>query len=121
MSLKPETLMLVSDPSSLRQKGGSRKGAVTKIETHLETLKTKSLLSIDLEDLLVKAKQEAIAAYELIQQRLEAVEGPEESLAHSEAVESQRASMEAVKFSVGLRVKMVNLAVDIECLKDEIN
>ena len=123
MSLKPETLMLVSDPSSLRQKRGSRKGAVTKIETHLETLKTKSLLSIDLEDLLVKAKQveEAIAAYELIQQRLEAVEGPEESLAHSEAVESQRASMEAVKFSVGLRVKMVNLAVDIECLKDEIN
>ena len=90
MSLKPETLILVSDPSSLRQKRGSRKGAVTKIETHLETLKTKSLLSIDLEDLLVKAKQveESIAAYELIQQRLEAVEGPEESVAHSKAVES---------------------------------
>ena len=123
MSLKPETLMLVSDPSSLRQKRGSRKGAVTKIETYLETLKTKSLLSIDLEDLLVKAKQveEAIASYELIQQCLEAVAGPKVSLAHSEAVESQRASMEAVKFSVELRVKMVNLAIDIECLKDEIN
>ena len=72
---------------------------------------------------MVKAKQveEAIAAYELIQQRLEAVEGPEESLVHNEAGDSQRASMEAVKFSVELRVKTVNLAVDIEYLKDEIN
>ena len=123
MSLKPETLMLVSDPRSLRQKRGSREGAVTKIETHLETLKTNFLLSTDLEDALVKAKQveEAIAAYELIQQLLEAVEGLEESVAHSEAVESQQASMKAVKFSVELRVKMVKLAVDIECLKGEMN
>ena len=122
MSLKLEDLSSLSDPSTLRRRRGCRKSVATKIDTHLETLKTKSLLVLDLDDLLSKHRQleEAISSYEAIQSRLEVVEGPDESLRHAASVETQRASMESTKVALEKKIKHVNLANDIECLVEDI-
>ena len=122
MSLKLEDLSSLLDPSSLRQKRGYRKGTVTRVEAHLETLKTKSLLDIDLDDLLTKLEivKKAISSYEALQHRLEEVEGPDESLTHSDGVETQCLSMASTKTNLEKKVKHVLLAIDIECLVDEV-
>ena len=88
MSLKLEHLSSLSDPSYLRHRRGCHKLVAAKIDTHLETLKTRSSLILDLDDLLSKHKQleEAISSYETIQSRLEVVEGPDESQRHAASV-----------------------------------
>ena len=120
--MKLEDLSSLSDPSTLRHRRGCRKSVATKIDTHLETLKTKSLLVLDLDDLLSKHRQleEAISSYEAIQSRLEVVEGPDESLRHATSVGTQRASMESTKVALEKKIKHVNLANDIECLVEDI-
>ena len=122
MSLKLEDLSSLSYPSTLRHRRGCRKSVTTKIDTHLETLKTKSLLVLDLDDLLSKHRQleEAISSYEAIQSRIEVVEGPDESLRHAASVGTQRASMESTKVTLEKKIKHVNIANGIECLVENI-
>jgi len=122
MALKLEDLSTHSDSSSLRHKRGYCKSFVTIFWTHLETLKMKSLLDINLDNLFTKLKlvKETISSYEALQLRLEEVESPEKSQTHSKDIEVQRLSMESAKINLQRKIKHIHIAIDVEYLVNEV-
>ena len=78
----------ISNPGSLRSRRGNRKGTATKAEHHLLSLRDMELIDIDVEELETKLHylQDAIEEYEVIQQHLEFVEGPDETAKHRDMV-----------------------------------
>ena len=58
--------------------------------------------------------QDAIEEYELTQQRLKFIEGPDETSKHQDMVEAQRKSMLSIKKAVQCKIKACHLAVEIE-------
>ena len=122
MSLRAEDVVSSTDVSALRYKRGQRKGAITKVETYLDLVKNKPLTKINLDDLQAKIVQndEAFNAYELLQARIETLEGPDEVARQQATIDSHRAAMEATKAALQRKVKVVSLAMEIECLEEEV-
>ena len=109
-------ISLISDPGSLRSRRGNRKGTATKAEHHLLLLRDMELIDINVEELETKLHylQDAIEEYEVIQQHLDFVEGPDETAKHQDMVEAQRKSMLSIKKAVQRKIEACNLAVEIE-------
>ena len=117
MELFSEEVSLISDPGSLRSRRGNRKGMATKAEHHLLSLRDMELIGIDVEELETKLcyLQDAIEEYEVIQQHLEFVEGPDETVKHQDMVEAQRKSMLSIKKAVQRKIGLQSCCGDRSC------
>ena len=92
------------------------------METYLDSVKNKPLTKINLDDLQAEIVQsdEAFNAYELLQAHIETLEGPDEVARQQATIDLHRAAMEATKAALQRKVKVVSLAMEIECLEEEV-
>ena len=90
------------DASSLRHKHGQKKGIATKVQTYLDSLKSKSLTQISMKNIALRNNQvsEAILSFDLIQARLEQIEDTEETARNSSAIEATLAAMTDIRLAV---------------------
>ena len=99
MALHAEDYSTIMNASSLHHKRGQKKGIATKVQTYLDSLKSKSLTQISVKDIALRDSQvsEAILSFDLIQARLEQIEDTEETARNSSAIEATQAAMTDIR------------------------
>ena len=112
----------MTDLASLRVKRGQRKGVATKMEKYLNSVNTKSLQRLMPGELQSRIKQldDAMIAYDLIQDRIEELEEPDETAHHLDTVDSQREVMETIKEALSRKYCEVKCACDVVSLYNEV-